>query len=118
MEPETSRTIADLLIAWGLKALALLATFLGGVVSATWVLAQKCKAYDCQIAHLKEEFADLQKELSSSASSNGTKLDRLHERIDDILMAAGFAPQSHLYRQGKRENKQEGQDDTPQIPRI
>lgn len=103
MEPETSRTLVDLLVAWGLKFLALLATFLGGVVSATWVLAQKCKAYDCQIAHLKQEFADLQQELKSSAIANGTKLDRLHERIDDILMAAGFSsPQSHLGRQEKR----------------
>ena len=115
MEPETSRTIADQLVAWGLKFLALLATFLGGVVSATWVLAQKCKAYDCQIAHLKEEFADLQQELKSSALENGSKLDRLHERIDEILMAAGFsAPQSHLGRREKREIKH----DSSEPPKI
>lgn len=53
--------------------------FVGGIVSATWVIAKKVSGYDARIEALEKGQEDV-------ASKIDGKLDRLHQRIDELLI--------------------------------
>jgi len=61
------------------KIAALVSSFLGGIVTATWIVAKKTVTYDAKIELLERSH----KEMSESISG---KLDTLHARIDQILL--------------------------------
>jgi hypothetical protein len=67
----------------GLKIAGVFLSFVGGIVTATWVVANKLRGYDDRLSTI---------EAAHKACQNGTlvrideKLDKIHERIDEILL--------------------------------
>jgi len=90
-DPETAKAAFDWLTFF-LKMGGYLLTFVTGIVSATWVVAQKVKGYD-------EKIATLQHDLMEERRTIGAKLDRLHQRIDTILLGKDS---DNEYRHSKR----------------
>jgi hypothetical protein len=59
-----------------LKLTGFFLTFVGGIVTATWAVASKIKGFD-----------DRLKSVESVHMKIDLKLDRIHERIDEILLS-------------------------------
>ena len=80
-QPEEIGFLAEL----GIKIAGFFLSFVGGIVAATWVVANKLNGYDKKFTttdlriKATEEFQD----------KVDAKLDRLHERIDEVLIQGG-----------------------------
>lgn len=93
--PETTRAAIDW-IAIGGKFLGYFFAFVGGIVSATWVIAKKVSAYDARIEALE-------KDAKEDRAAIGNSLTRLHERIDKILLGRQGDDYRHKEREGDHE---------------
>ena len=63
------------------KVLVAVAAFVSGVVTGTWTVSAKM-----------HQLADHEKRLARLERCIETKLDRLHERIDDLMVMVGADP--------------------------
>jgi len=64
------------------KVVGFFMTFVGGVVTATWVVAGKVKGFDDRLSSV-EGRVKVSEEFQVKVDQ---KLDRIHDRIDDILL--------------------------------
>lgn len=74
--PETS-----LWVVWAIKACGIFVTFVGGIVSATWIVAAKWKGFDDRISAVEKTQSDCD---ARSVTDLDDKLVRIHDRIDDL----------------------------------
>jgi len=93
------------LLSWGMKILGYGASFIGGVVTATWIVATKVKGYETSQRDLDLRLSTVegfQKECPGKAMAGidrqiaalpdrieqkmEKKFERVHERIDEILL--------------------------------
>lgn len=74
------------------KVLVAVAAFVSGVVTGTWTVSAKM-----------HQLADHEKRLARLERCIETKLDRLHERIDDLMVMVGADPAKfrHEHRQDR-----------------
>jgi hypothetical protein len=70
----------------GLKIAGVFLSFVGGIVTATWVVANKLRGYDDRLKTIEEAHVKCQ---NVTLAKIDQKLDRIHERIDDILIERG-----------------------------
>ena len=63
------------------KLIAAAASFVGGLIVGTWTVSAKM-----------HQLADHEKRLARLERCIETKLDRLHERIDDLMVMGGADP--------------------------
>ena len=84
---------------FGWKLAGYFFAFVGGIVSATWVIAKKVNGYDARIEALE-------KGQEGIAGKIDGKLDRLHQRIDELLINCSTQGKyRHESRgEGEREN--------------
>ena len=104
MDPVTV-TPSEQALGWAAKIGSMFLAFVAGIVTATWTVASKVKGYDIQIQTLQEELAKMAAERTNMQAQINRKLDKLHSRIDDILLQCG-AP-NHDFRMIKREDDDE-----------
>lgn len=78
-QPEELGVIAGIILKIG----GVFLSFVGGVVTATWVVANKLRGYDDRLTHIESTQAKCQGTVLTQIDK---KLDRIHERIDDILL--------------------------------
>lgn len=93
------------LLSWGMRLLGYGASFIGGVVTATWIVATKVKGYESSqrdldlrlkaiegiqkhcpgksLAGIDRQIADLPDRIEQKIEK---KFERVHERIDEILL--------------------------------
>lgn len=90
-DPETTKAASDGLSLLA-KATSLAAAFVGGIVAATWAIACKVNGYDARISALE-----------ASHGKIDSKLDRIHARIDEVVI--GHAPARHEQRGEADESK-------------
>lgn len=79
-------SIEEEALKWAGKIATFLITFLGGVVTATWTVAIKYKGTDDRILALERARQEEQEKNAQERLELNKKLDRLHERIDQVLM--------------------------------
>lgn len=72
-------------------------SFVGGLIVGTWAVSAKM--------HM---LADHEKRLSRLEHCIEQKLDRLHERIDDLMVGVGMDP-NRIRREHRREPDDEGE---------
>lgn len=73
----------NLFLSVGLKIVGWFLSFVAGIVTATWVVASKVKGFDDRLRSVEEAQTNCQSNIIGRIDS---KLDRLHERIDDVLL--------------------------------
>jgi hypothetical protein len=73
----------SLFFTFGLKVLGWFMSFVAGIVTATWVVASKVKGFDDRLRSVEAAQTNCQNNIIGRIDS---KLDRLHERIDDVLL--------------------------------
>lgn len=88
----------SVLLSWLLKIIGMLLSFIGGVVTATWIVATKVKGFDDRLrviesiqrdcpgkamAGLDEQLAKLPDKIEEKMEK---KFERVHERIDEVLL--------------------------------
>jgi hypothetical protein len=78
-QPEEIGFVAEL----GLKIAGVFLSFVGGIVTATWVVANKLRGYDDRLKSVESAQKTCQ---GITLVKIDQKLDRIHERIDDILI--------------------------------
>lgn len=71
------------LVEWGLKIGGVFAAFVGGIVSATWAIASRVKAFEDRLDSIEQTQDNCP---GKALSGINEKLDRLHQRIDEILL--------------------------------
>jgi hypothetical protein len=59
-----------------LKLTGFFLTFVGGIVTATWAVASKIKGFDDRLRSVESVHMNIDR-----------KLDRIHERIDEVLLS-------------------------------
>jgi hypothetical protein len=67
----------------GLKIVGFFLSFVGGIITTTWVLATKWKGLDDKVKEMEKD----RKELSDKLDAMNHKLDKVHERIDNALIS-------------------------------
>jgi len=70
-------------IGLAMKVGSLFLTFISGVVTATWVVAGKIKGFDDRLKSVEKAQTTCQ---GVTLVKIDGKLDRIHERIDEILL--------------------------------
>lgn len=78
IDPETAKAASD----WAslaTKIAGLFAAFVGGIVTATWAVASKVNGFNSRLIAVEKSHCE-------AATRIDGKLDRLHERIDEILL--------------------------------
>ena len=78
IDPETTKAASDGFSIFA-KIASIGAAFIGGIVTATWTVAVKVSGYDARIKALEEAAKEERFQLLK-------KFDRLHKRIDEILL--------------------------------
>ena len=81
------------------KLIAAAVSFVGGLIVGTWTVSAKM-----------HQLADHEKRLARLERCIETKLDRLHERIDDLMVMVGADPAK--FRKDHRPDR--GGDDIPE----
>lgn len=83
MQIPTPSEESSYLMAIALKVFGVILSFLTGVVTATWIVASRVKGFNDRLSAVEA----IQRECpGKSLVRIDEKLDRLHERIDDILL--------------------------------
>lgn len=77
-DPETTKAAGEWL-SIGAKIGSLFLSFVGGIITATWVIARKVGGFDDRIKALESQYR-------AQSDKIDKKLDRLHERIDDMIL--------------------------------
>ena len=77
-DPETTKAASEWL-SIGAKIGGLFFAFVSGIITATWAIARKVGGFDDRITALEEQYRKQSDKIDK-------KLDRLHERIDDVLL--------------------------------
>ena len=80
------------------KLIAAAASFVGGLIVNTWTVSAKM-----------HQLADHEKRLARLERCIETKLDRLHERIDDLMVMVGADPAKF-----RKDHRQSRDDDDPE----
>lgn len=81
--PTPTTEEAKFFVELGGKIAGVFIAFVAGIVSATWAIASRVKGYEKRLESIEE----IQKTCPGKSLANiDEKLDRLHERIDDILL--------------------------------
>lgn len=78
LDPQSAQQTIEWVGVFG-KLAGYFCTFVGGIVSATAAVTYKISGYDARIKALEESSKGMTDKIYK-------KLDRLHERIDDILL--------------------------------
>ena len=78
IDPESARAASDGL-SLAAKIAGMFAAFIGGIVTATWAVASKINGFDSRLCAVEKSHGEVAKRIDG-------KLDRLHERIDEILL--------------------------------
>ena len=78
IDPESAKAASEGL-SIAAKIAGILAAFVGGIVTATWAVASKINGVDARLTSVEKSHAEV------AAKIDG-KLDRLHERIGEILL--------------------------------
>lgn len=92
LDPQSAQQTTEWVGVFG-KLAGYFFTFVGGIVSATAAVTYKISGYDARILALEESNRGMTDRIE-------LKLNRLHERIDDILLAD--KPQSEKGRHERR----------------
>ena len=79
-------TETNLFFSIGVKIACFFLSFVGGIVTATWVVAGKVKGFEDRLVAVETAQLNCQK---NTLGNIDKKLDRIHERIDDILLMNG-----------------------------
>lgn len=79
------------------KLVAAAASFVGGLIVGTWTVSAKI-----------HQLADHEKRLARLERCIETKLDRLHERIDDLMVMVGADPAKF-----RKDHRPDPEDDQP-----
>lgn len=79
MQPEDTGFLTEL----GIKIAGIFLTFISGVVTATWVVSGKIRGFDLRLKGVEEAQKSCQ---GGTLVRIDAKLDRIHERIDEILL--------------------------------
>lgn len=90
MDPETVRQATEATNLAG-KIITGIGGAILGFACAIWALASKINGYDSRLRALEVEQERVAKCIDR-------KLDRLHERIDEILLACGTPQARHIVR--------------------
>lgn len=78
IDPESAKAASESL-SLAAKIVGLFAAFVGGIVTATWAVASKINGFDSRLCAVEKSHGAVAKRIDG-------KLDRLHERIDEILL--------------------------------
>lgn len=95
LDPQSTQQTAEWVGVLG-KLAGYLFAFVGGIVSATAAVTYKISGYDARIKALEESNRGMTDRIEP-------KLNRLHERIDDILLAD--KPQGEKGRHERRDDQ-------------
>lgn len=93
LDPQSAQQTTEWVGVFG-KLAGYFCTFVGGIVSATAAVTYKISGYDARIKALE-------KSCDAMTGKIEGKLDRLHERIDDILLTC--PPQGDNGRHERRD---------------
>lgn len=90
IDPETVKGTGEWIGIAG-KLVGYFFTFVSGIVAATAVIVRKVSGYDARIEALENSHKELTGKIDN-------KLDRLHQRMDDLLLTGGQTPYRHEKR--------------------
>ena len=94
IDPQSAQQTTEWVGVFG-KLAGYFVTFVGGIVSATAAVTYKISGYDARIKALEDSNKGMTDKIDK-------RLDRLHERIDDILLTC--PPQGDNGRHERRGN--------------
>lgn len=110
MSPITQPDEYEKILGWAMKIGAIFVTFVSGIVTATWLVADRLHGFEKRIAESDaalKHVADAQTACRTvTLAKIDEKLDRIHERIDDILLTGNGAGRQ-LERSRKNEDGME-----------
>lgn len=84
MTPQSDGT--SFFLEWGIKIAGFFITFVSGIVTATWIVAGKMRDIDNRLQGVESAQKSCQ---GGTLVRIDAKLDRIHERIDEILLKGG-----------------------------
>ena len=94
-DPETTKAASEWL-SIGAKIGGLFLAFVSGIITATWAIARKVGGFDDRIKALEDHYNGQNEKIDR-------KLDRLHARIDEVILK-GTTPVRHEHRDGDHDS--------------